>query len=503
LSSISTTIPNNWNLPLLYIATDGSQAGNLSENQPGLIIAQMLSTGTATINVPEPVGSAADAANLFGYGSMAHAMALSWFAINNTQELYVAPVAITAGVAATGSITVTSIPTQSGVDFYYIAGQLVQINAFPTDTLAGIASRLASAINLLGTLPVTAAIDATVAAKVNLTAKWVGETTNDIQISMNYLGRYGGQTSPIGYAATITPMSGGVGNPDLTEVIANIATTSFYHVVSPYVDTAALTDLDNEFGFSQTGRWGWERAQYGWVYSAIRADYADALAFGQQVNSPVITTMLIEPTMPSPVWCVAAAYGATGAYYLLDDPARPLQTLPLTGILPALKPDRFSKSELNILTNNGLAVQATNSSGVPAILRETMQYQYNAYGQSDTAFGLLTILSNNAELLNRLSSAITTKFPRSKLAPDGTKFGPGQAIVTPSSIKAELVNGMIQAIYDGLAANLADFTTNLIVQIDDQNPNRIVILYPPQLMNQLRQFQVLNQFRLQYQQAAS
>jgi hypothetical protein len=38
----------------------------------------------------------------------------------------------------------------------------------------------------------------------------------------------------------------------------------------------------------------------------------------------------------------------------------------------------------------------------------------------------------------------------------------------------------------------------LLVERDPQNPNRLNVLYPPDLINQLRIFAVLAQFRLQY-----
>jgi len=42
------------------------------------------------------------------------------------------------------------------------------------------------------------------------------------------------------------------------------------------------------------------------------------------------------------------------------------------------------------------------------------------------------------------------------------------------------------------------FKANLIVERDSNNPNRVNVLYPPDVVNQLRIFAVLNQFRLQY-----
>jgi phage tail sheath gpL-like len=497
--TIPTTISESWKLPLFFAVVDGSQAGNLTQDQPALIVGQMLPSGVGQVNVPTPIGSLSQAQHLYGVGSMVERMAAAFFAINTTQNLWIAAVADpTSGVAATGSITINTTATASGVVYLYIAGQLVTINAYTTDTPAIVATRLGAAINAKTSLPVTAVVDATTTSKLNLTCKWTGDTGNDHQISFNYLGLYGGQSFPTGFTASVAPLAGGTGQPDFTAIISNIQSQSFYHVAMPYNDTASLAAWDSEYGFGAVGRWSYTRQQYGWIYNALRADYADALVWGEAHNSAVTTTMLIEPTMPSPIYAVTAAYCANGAYYLLDDPARPLQTLPLSGILPALPHDRFSQSELNNLTNNGLAIQATNSNGVPLIVREALQYQLNAYGQADTAFALVTILSNLAALMSRMKSAITSKYPRHKLAPDGTKFGAGSAIVTPSAIKAELVSEAIQAVNEGLMSNITAFTSNLIVEIDSQNPNRVNVLYPPQLMGQLRQVAVLNQFRLLY-----
>jgi len=46
--------------------------------------------------------------------------------------------------------------------------------------------------------------------------------------------------------------------------------------------------------------------------------------------------------------------------------------------------------------------------------------------------------------------------------------------------------------------DVANFKSHLIVERDSNNPNRVNVLYPPDLVNQLRIFAVLVQFRLQY-----
>ena len=503
--SISTTIPLSWKLPLFWAVVDGSQAGNLTESQPALLVGQVFPASIAAVmaqpNVPLPVGSVAQAKQLFGEGSMLERMFNRFFAGNTTQQIWCVPVLDpVAGQAAAGSVAFAVASLQSGVLVTYIAGQKVSIAVYSTDTNAIIATNFAAAVNATTTLPVTAAVDGSNANKVTFACRWKGLTGNDIDIRFNYLGLNGGEVMPIGLTPTIVAMSGGAGEPDFTAAIAAIATKQFYHVAMPYDDTGSLQAWDAEYGFGPGGRWAFTRQQYGWVYNAHRADYSDGLVWGLAHNSAVITTMAIEPAVPSPIWEIAAAYCAQGAAALLDDPARPLQTLPLAGILPAPLVDRFSQTEANSLVNSGLAVQGVNPSGQMMILREALQYQFNSYGQADTAFALLTVLSNLAELLSRMKAAITTKYPRHKLAPDGTRFGPGQAIVTPSIIKAELVAEARLAEFDGLMSNVAAFKANLVVQINDQDPNRLDILWPPQLMGQLRDFDVLAQFRLQYSQ---
>jgi phage tail sheath gpL-like len=515
--AISTTIPESWRLPLFWANVDGTQAGNLTEAEPALLVGQMFTVakgasgaGTATLNVPIPVGSDALAQNLFGAGSMLERMVQEFFQCNTTQELWALPVAEpSAGTAATGNISFagTSL-TGSGVFTLYIAGQKVQITVQSTDTAPTIAANLVAAVNALPEVPVIATLEATNSPEVIFTCKWKGLTGNDITLWVNYLGLYGGEVTPAGLVYTLSNplagvagvgnLAGGTGEPTFTTAIANIQTFIFDYVAMPFTDTASMASWNTEYGFSSGGRWNYTRQQYGMILNAYRDDYADMLEWGLTQNSPVMSTMAVDQASPSPVWEWSAAYCADAALGFTDDPARPLQTLELTGILPAPMVDLFSQGELNALQNSGLAIQSTAPGGTPQILREQTQYQFNSYGQADTAFGLLTILATLQELLNRMRAAITTKYPRVKLVPDGTALGPGQAAVTPSILAAELVSEFGQAEYDGLVSDLDDFKKNLIVEIDDQNPNRVNVLWPPQLAGQLRQFAVDAQFRLEY-----
>lgn len=460
-----------------------------------------LPAGTAQYGEAYPIGSEAEGRALFGEGSMLSRMILTFLKGNTTQVLYaIAVPKPRAGHKATGSIKVATAPASSGTLFVYIAGQLVQVAVFSTDTAAIVATYLAFAINALKSLPVKAAVDGSDKTKVNLTSKHHGLIGNDITIVPNYRGQAGGEAYPAGLTLTIRAMSGGTGNPDFTAAISAIQALGIYNFAMPYGDTGSLQAWDAEVGFGPTGRWSYIRQQYGWIYHAIRGDYATLLAWGQKRNSAVISSMAVEPDSPSPVWEWAAAYCAQGAASILNDAALPLHTLELPGILPAPVKKRFSPQQLNNLIASGLAVQQTAPSGQPQIMSERLQYKFNNFGQSDTAFMYITTLSNLAELLTRMKSAITSKYRRVKLAPDGTNFGIGQRVITPKIVKAELVAEMRTAEQDGLVAQVDQFIKALAIAINDQNPDRIDVLYPPRLIGKLRIFAVLTQFRLQYPQ---
>jgi phage tail sheath gpL-like len=175
-----------------------------------------------------------------------------------------------------------------------------------------------------------------------------------------------------------------------------------------------------------------------------------------------------------------------------------LQTLRLNGILPAPHNERFIVSEINLLAHYGIATQMTKDSNVPMISRETTTYQLNLYGFEDDAYELVTTLATLARLLRNQRHAITSKYGRHKLGNDGTRFGPGQAIVTPGIIKSELIAEYRMDEFNGLVEDTRNFKKHLIVERDPNNANRMNVLYPPDLINQLRMLAVLAQFRLQY-----
>lgn len=493
-------IAADWKLPLYYVEVDPSRAGQEILDQPALLIGQKLAAGTATADAPVVVGSLAQAQVLFGTGSMLERMVAAFFKNNQAAELWCMPVVEPAGGnAATGSIAFTGPSTAAGTLSVYIAGQRVQIAVAAAASATTIGAALATAINALTTLPVTGSNSS---GTVTLTARWKGLTGNDIHVGLNLGGVAAGEALPAGVGATVTAMSGGTAAPSLTNAIAALGEDPYEYVAFPFTDSTSLAAIETEYGFGDTGRWGWLRQLYGHIFSAARGTYSALVTLGNARNQAVTSILGVEVAMPTPVWEVAAAYAAQAARALLNDPARPLQTLALAGVKAAAKGSRFAGLERNTLVKSGIAVTTIDTDGTVRIAREATGYLTNPQGVADGAYDLVTTLATLARLFRNQKRVITSKYGRHKLANDGTSFGAGQAIVTPNVIRAELVAQYQADEFNGLVENTDAFAAHLVVERDSANPNRLNVLYPPDLVNQLRMFAVLAQFRLQYTDAA-
>ncbi len=256
--------------------------------------------------------------------------------------------------------------------------------------------------------------------------------------------------------------------------------------------TPMLTEMNDT-----SGRWSYARQLYGHVYTAKIGTLSELVTAGDQFNQQHITLAGYEKDTQTPADELAASRTARAAVFIRNDPARPTQTGELVGMLPAPKGKRFTMTEQQTLLSHGVAT-AYVESGVLRIQRDVTTYRKNAYGVADNSYLDSETLHTSAYVLRKLKSVITSKYGRHKLASDGTRFGPGQAIVTPAVIKGELLATYRQLERAGIVENYELFKQYLVVERDASDPNRLNTLFPPDYVNQLRVFAVVNQFRLQY-----
>lgn len=491
-------IPDNVRTPLFFVEFDPSRAGGYVQNSRSLLIGQMLAAGTADAETPMLVSTPEQAKEYFGQGSMLAAMMAAYRKVDDFAEVWCVGVEDAgAGVAATKTVTFGGPATAAGTVSLYVAGQRVRIAVAKDDTDAEIATAAAAAVNAVADLPVTAAAAAEV---VTLTARHKGALGNGIDVRVNYLGAAGGEALPAGVTVAIAAGVNGTTDPDVSAAFAALGDDEYDWIACPYTDTANLDAVKAAMG-ADGGRWSWNRQIFGHVFSGFAGTVAALTTFGNARNDQHVSVMGAKAS-PSPVWEWAAVYAARAGKFLAIDPARPVQTGVLNGLKAPAKADRFIQSERNTLLYDGISTFTVDDDGTVRLERAITTYQQNAYGQADDAYLDVTTLATLMEIIRRMRSAISSKYPRSKLADNGTAFGEGQAIVTPNIIRAELVAQYREMETLGLVENTEAFKAALIVERNADNQNRLDILYGPDLVNQLRVFAVNTQFRLNYPQAA-
>ena len=503
-------IPNDVLQPLFYAEVSNAKAAGGTTPRPSLLVGQGLGTGF-TAGVPIRILSSGHANALFRPGSMLARMVRSYLANDPICELWVVPFAdLVAGVAATGTLHITGTATAAGVLALYLGGQRLFIPIASGDTATVIGGKIqtalgvdeATAAGLGSTFPVIASNST---GTVTFTARHKGAVGNSIDVRVNYLGAAGSEALPPGIAITELPTSGGepfihltsgAGDPDLSTIGAILGDRRYSFVGNPYTAAPALTKWQLEFADNPAGRWGYARRLYGGVWSALN-DTAVNLAAFSTANDPHHSIFGIEGC-PNPASEIAAAYCAASAASLRVDPARPLNTLVLNGILAPHPFDQFTYTDRNLILGNGITTPIIDSAGNVRIQRAITTYTKNAYGAADASFRDVTTPYTLDFLLTEMENLVTNQYGRVKLVNDGTPVAPGMPVVTPSAIKNAIV-----AAYQGwerlaIVENSAVFAKLLRVERDQTDPTRVNVYFPPDLANGLMVFAALAEFRLQY-----
>ena len=490
-------VPNNLRTPLFYVEFDNSMANTATATQRTLLIGQMLPTGTAAANIPVKVSSPNGVGELTGKGSQLHGMMAAYQKNDTAAEVWILPLADDSGsmTAAKGSIKVASQASETGVISLYLAGIRVQMTVLATDTPAQIATAMVTAIARKTDLPVTAAVKSDATDTVELTAKNAGLLGNGIDIRLNYLGTQGSEVTPAGLTLTVTAMTGGAGAPDFVDALGNLQDKTFDFIINAYDDTASL-DAMKAFLNDASGRWAWDKQLYGHSFGTASGTYAELGTKGEARNNQHETLLGVYRS-PTPRYIWSAALTGAIAPSLRNDPGRPLQSLPVYGVLAPDLADRFELTERNNLLYSGISTYTVADDGTVNVENIITTYQKNSYGDEDNSYLQVETLFSLMFVTRYLRTAVTSKFGRMKLAADGTRFAPGQPIVTPNIIKADQIAEYQTLVFNGYAQDAEAFAKNIIVEQNKTNPNRVDVLWPGALINQLRIFALLNQFRLQ------
>lgn len=474
------SVPVGVKVPDAYVEFDTSKAqqGPSIQNHSILVFGQRLSTGTKPAGQRDIITSVAQARQFYGAGSnlfhMLKALINENGGLNSVEAIALDDDG--GAVAATGKLEITVAPTEAGALNVYIGGRRYTVAVASDDTEAEIITALIAVIQADNDRYVNAVVDGGNADAVDFTARNLGEVGN-IDLRLNY---FTGQELPTTLAVTLTPMAGGLTNPDVSVVISVSGEKQYNEWVCPYSDTGNLllltTELDDRFGpiRQNDGHLFYARAE---SFSA-HSTFLDGRNNGQET--------VLNAAGPTPVFEWAANAAALVAASAQSDPALPFEGLGMTQVLAPSDTELFDFGERDLLLKGGSSTYTVDGGGVVRLERMRTTRVENEFGSLDEALADLNPKLTLSYIRFDFRTFWRAKFQRYKLADDGSKFGAGQRIITPKTGRAEAVARARLWEQLGLVENIDQFKRDLIVERSATDVNRLDLLLPPDLVNQLR-----------------
>ncbi|NLT22610.1 MAG: phage tail protein [Syntrophorhabdus sp.] len=437
-----------------------------NNKQRMLIVGQRTSAGTVAEKIPTRVFSDKEAEVYFGAGSMCHLLARAAITANPYLDLTVIALDdASAGQPAVGTVTLGASASGSGVLTLYVGTHKVEIAIATSTAAAAVAAALEAELDKHPDLPVTASVDGAV---VTLTAKNKGLCGNDIHLSYVL-------TNVSTLTVSISAMASGATNPTLADALAVVFGEKYDIIASPYNNQTDLTTLKTHLD-SVSGPME-QRPGVG-VYG-MNAALSTVTTLTGQVNSGRIlcayhryTAATLVQSMP---YEIAAAFGAVMAWE--EDPARPLNTLALTGITPANIADRLSRTEQETLLYNGASPIEVGPGETVQIARAISTYLQDAQGIDDVSLLDITTIRTLDYVRKAVRERISLRFPREKLSSK-----------TPPKVRAEILDVLLLLQELEMVEEVEANKDALIVERDLQDVNRLNARIPADVVNGLHVF---------------
>jgi phage tail sheath gpL-like len=423
------------------------------------------------------------------------------------------------GTVATGLITVNTAPGAIAELDFYVNSVRFAVATTVADTAATIAAKIAAAINAstsckayatssLGvvtvksfavgvlanafTLTGNTGSDSTAFATAASITAFAGGTDAIITLTANNGGTLGntirvetkinpddGDLSTALY--TIAQFANGAGDPAITNGLANMGDGLWDWIVMPWCQSAYLNEIEAWLD----ARWGPMSQAYGHNITAFSGTAGQTLAFTLTRNS-WHSSIMPSHLAPQPTYLWAAALGAVTAVHMQSPPelSRPMQTLPLIGILPpVLVGNQWSTVQRQSFYYGG-------ASGFDVLLgqvrvdRLITTYRLNAWGQPDQTFLDINTIAQIVYGVRSLLAYMTQTYPRAALVDSNPNNI--QGFVTANDIRAAFVHAYKGLVAIGVFENAEVFAALLICERNATDPNRVDTYLPLDAVNQLR-----------------
>ncbi len=450
------TIPASLRKPLTYaefnlkLANQGLSANRLET----VILAPKLAAGTQPAATPVQIFSNADAETYAGLGSIAAEMARHLLATNPYATLHLVLVDDPAGSNATATVVYSGTVTGAGSETVWGDDEKIEIATASTDTPTTIAAAMAAAINARPWLTFTAAA---AAGTLTLTSRHKGLLNN--QILINATG------TTVGAARAVTQFSGGTLAHDPAAALTSIFTSGHDIVASAFNDTATLTAIRNS---NDTVSNSIEiRGRRAWFGSNGSVGNATTLSSGQ--NGWLVHGALARYTQTkgarSAPWNIAAAMAAVDAFE--EDPARPLNTLPLPTLAIPDRVDVLSRGEQEALLYAGVTPLEPGPGNLMQVVRAITTYTTSAAGAPDAALLDITTPKTLFYFRELVVNDQKIRFSREKFS---------KRVANAIKQRAYEIAKMLEDLE--ILQNVDDYKDQFVWEPDPQNVNRLKLKVP-------------------------
>lgn len=423
-----------------------------------LVIGQRIAAGTVAANTAVDIFSDDEAAVYFGRGSIAHLTVRA--AIKANRYLSLQAIALddaVAGVAASGTVTITGPATSSGALRLDVNNQAVDIAIASGDAANSIAAALNAQIALQPDLPVTATV---LAGVVTLTAKNKGTLGNAIKVSATLSGASG-------VGAAVVAMANGLNDPDITDALTAVYNAGHHILISAYNDETNLTALRTHIDAVSGPQ---EKRRCRAVFAHI-GTYAQATTLATAINSGRMLCVL-DPSANEAVYEVSAAMAAVAASE--EDPARPLNGLALGGLVPPPMASWLSETQIEAALHNGVTPVRVGPGNKVQIVRAITSYLVNANSVPDISMLDWTTIGTLDYVAMSLEQRIGLRFPRDK-----------KSARTKARLKDEIMNVLYKLEELEIVENVEANKAGVLIEDDSVDPNRYNVKIPVDVVNGL------------------
>lgn len=262
----------------------------------------------------------------------------------------------------------------------------------------------------------------------------------------------------------------GEAEPDIKAALDSTAMGGFTILVPAWFSSVALTALRDHIktytnSMEQQGIIG---------VAALTSTLSAATTLATSLNSGAIS-LAVLPGTASTARQVAAAYAAMIASE--EDPARPLNTLVLTGIKVPPVTQRLGRTEQETALANGVTPLEVAAGDVIQVVRAVTTYTKSAAGATDVSLLDLTTIRILYYVRTACRDRIRLRFPRSKLSSK-----------TPPAVRGELLDVLKKLEELEIVEEVDANADGLVVERSLQDVNRLNATIPVDVVNGLHVF---------------